>query len=232
MQRFALIFVALFIGAAFAECVSVDNITKCARLPDSDDWWYVNVSGRLYGDDGIAWSVVYKADIVVSGTATGDLMDEVYCVINYPFNGSFVVAADPGVMMLDSLGQACAYEAGLPSRFQVSAIDGDVCPDGFYTVPYDVSCGEGMVEVGDVPSCGGDVGGDYCLMSSVVPCAGDFSRIRTSTGLVFSLWAEKYTEPALCVKYNDTVCYGNLVSGNGANSININYNGQVYHLTD
>ncbi|MBO5739948.1 MAG: hypothetical protein J6R52_02690 [Alphaproteobacteria bacterium] len=65
-----------------------------------------------------------------------------------------------------------------------------------------------------------------------VPCELGISYFKTSTGLSFSLYAEKYTEPSLVVGYNDGKCYGKLEAGKATGTINFNYNGTVYHLVD
>lgn len=114
----------------------------------------------------------------------------------------------------------------------ISRLPGDKCPDGFYTVPYDISCGEGFVDDTDIPSCNDDTSGTFCMVPGTVPCTSGVTQLRTSTGLSFSLWAEKYTTPAICVMYNNTICYINLVQGSAANSINVNYNGTIYHTVD
>ena len=63
-------------------------------------------------------------------------------------------------------------------------------------------------------------------------CELGISNFKTSTGLSFSLYAEKYTEPSLVVGYNDGKCYGKLETGRVTGTINVNYNGTVYHLVD
>lgn len=119
------------------------------------------------------------------------------------------------------------------SLSNVAVASVDVCPDGFYTVPYEIDCGEGMVDVADVAHCDEDTSGDYCLMSpSAAPCAAGITMLRTGTGVSIPLWAEKSTQPSLCVKYNDAICYGNLEQGQAAGAINIKHDGVVYHLVD
>ncbi len=45
------------------------------------------------------------------------------------------------------------------------------------------------------------------------------------------LYNRKIGTPALCVQYNDRVCYGRLSAGNDT-GLNVNVNGAIYHLTD
>ena len=47
-----------------------------------------------------------------------------------------------------------------------------------------------------------------------------------------SLWAEKYTVPAINVSYNGGICYVNLKQGHSKNAININYRGDIYHASE
>lgn len=233
MLRFALIFVVLFIGTAFAECVSVENITKCARVPRTLKPFLLG--GGEYTDN--SWNFTYDGQMFSGQYADcvkKKVDSECECHIAYPFNA--IVSFTTGAMFFSNSYEACSNinfgEMVMEFVFQSKSV-GDACPDGFYTVPYDLSCGEELVEVDGVPSCQDDVSGDFCTIENTsVPCGAGITKVRTGTGLVFPLWAEKYTEPALCVKYNGTVCYGNLVSGGGINSININYNGRVYHLAD
>ena len=48
---------------------------------------------------------------------------------------------------------------------------------------------------------------------------------------VNGLYASRPGTPALCVKYNGSICYGHLISGGGA-GLNVNLDGQIYHLID
>ncbi len=64
---------------------------------------------------------------------------------------------------------------------------------------------------------------------SEIPCEIGVSKLMTSTGLAFQLYAEQYTEPSLVVQYNDQKCYGKLELGNVTGAINIKYNDVTYH---
>lgn len=72
--------------------------------------------------------------------------------------------------------------------------------------------------------------GLFSPTSAEVPCEIGISKLKVSNGLAFQLWAEKYTEPALVVQYNDEKCYVKLDAGLG--KLNINFNGQIYHAID
>ncbi len=233
------VFVFLFIMfpfSVFAGCVSVEKITKCARLPEYFSWGFVGGFSK-YTD--VSWEIVYS-DVVYFGNSAectnNKFGSSCRCEVDGPFDATILFSTGP--MLFDSAYQACAemYMGEMIEGYTFNAkLDNDVCPDGFYTVPYNVSCGEGLVDVADVPYCDDDMSGDFCLIGgvpAVQPCAAGITTLRTGTGLSIPLWAERGTEPSLCVKYNDTVCYGNLEPGQAANTINVNYNGVVYHMVD
>ena len=236
MRRVFVFLFVMFPFSGFANCVSADQVTKCARLPTEYDWNRPVFSGFVYGADGLSWSLVYDSKVVVSGTSSGGgFMEDVACTISYPFKGNYVVPFEPSFSWADYAAQVCTDEVQATGLigFSVVALDGDVCPDGFYTVPYEIDCGEGFVDVADVAHCDEDTSGDFCLMSlSAAPCAAGITMLRTGTGVVVPLWAEKVTSPSLCVKYNDNICYANLEAGQATGAINVNYDGVVYHLVD
>lgn len=98
------------------------------------------------------------------------------------------------------------------------------CPDGTYSPGGESEC----LECAVVP-CDSTTGNP--IVSERL-CEIGVGAIKTSTGLSFSLYAEKYTEPSLVVGYNDGKCYGKLEAGKATGSINFNYNDTVYHLVD
>lgn len=54
--------------------------------------------------------------------------------------------------------------------------------------------------------------------------------LKTSTGLSLPLYDVKSTSPALHVLRDGVVYYGNMELGQGTNTLNVNYNGAMYHL--
>ena len=154
------------------------------------------------------------------------------CVITSPFNANafgakLVVAGDisTGAAICSTPDVWDVSDWGV----QATALDGDTCPDGFFTVPYEKTCGTGMVNTADVPNCADDTSGEYCLVTLVKPCELGISALKTSSGLSFALYAEKYTTPAINIGYNGGMCYANLEPGQSAGAINVSYNGQIYH---
>ncbi len=53
--------------------------------------------------------------------------------------------------------------------------------------------------------------------------------IRTC-GACVRCMQKKYTQPSMAIKYNNGICCGKLEQGNQSGTINVNYNGVVYHL--
>ena len=223
---------------ATAECVSTDSITKCARLPTCFGYCRgANYTNQVSDPDGVSWSY-YREGIPISGTSQGysssKIIASATCVITSPFN-----ATVKGSMMLGGNASTGGGVCSTPDLWEASsmdvlatALDGDTCPDGFFTVPYEYSCGVGMVNTADVPNCADDMSGEYCLMPQVKPCSLGISALKTSSGLSFALYAEKYTTPAINIGYNGGICYANLEPGQSAGAINVSYNDQIYHTVE
>ena len=60
-------------------------------------------------------------------------------------------------------------------------------------------------------------------------CATGVQYIKTSSGISVPLFSDKLSQPALCVEYNNGVCYAVLELGEKNSAINIIYNGVNYH---
>lgn len=237
-------------------CVANNDFVKCARLPTdiynknaSNAELYAHVDAGTWVDD-TNWAhfrngvpIVGHAENVTVMSMGSMFVTSADCVVTEPFNVKFVgeiasMVKQPGVTVC-LYGAQTAVDGEVPSDAAIvgvaTALDGDVCPDGFFTVPYESWCGEGMVNISDVPNCDDDTSGEFCLIENApptVPCTAGVTTIRTGTGVVVPLWAERATEPSLCVKYNDMVCYANLEAGQVTGAININYNGVIYHTVD
>ncbi len=166
----------------------------------------------------------------MSGRVEGSSGSKVSCLISSPFNMSYSTFIEPGETLVRSCIEGLFYSGAVTAK--ATALPGEVCPDGFYTVPYDISCGVGFVETTDIPDCNSDTTGSYCLIKNVVPCTSGITVLRTSSGVSVPLWGEKQTSPAIHVQYNNVTCYGNLESGQSANAINLKYNGAIYHTVN
>ena len=232
-------------------CASTGQYQKCARLPlvhgyhANTNGVYAHISKGTALDE-MNWTsfrngapVVGTASVDSSGTSFGNMRYiDALCTVTSPFYTSFIhtrrykasTTAPTAASICAGLETLSGLFMELPMRDLAVALDGDTCPDGFFTVPWESWCGEGMVNIADVPNCDDDTSGEYCLIASdKVACESGVSNIKTSAGVIVPLYAEKYTEPALAVRYNGLVCYANLADGQSAGAINVKYNGAVYH---
>ncbi len=64
-------------------------------------------------------------------------------------------------------------------------------------------------------------------------CTAGVTTLRTGTGVIVPLYAEKLTTPAINIRTTGgQMCYANLAEGNGAGAINVKYNNITYHTVD
>lgn len=63
-------------------------------------------------------------------------------------------------------------------------------------------------------------------------CTAGITSLRTSTGLIYNLYANKLTSPAIHIQQNGITCYVNLTPGGATGAINVRNNGTVYHATN
>lgn len=150
-------------------CVSVDTVTKCARFPQYHAP-YLTSYGEFTDN---SWSFGFDNHIWSGSEATLEWPD-CTCEITSPFNATLVFVFGPGSTTPDTSPQeACSkyIEKDQTIEFVLHGkLDGDICPDGFYAVPYEISCGEGFVDTESVPNCDDDTSGDYCQIPAAVTC--------------------------------------------------------------
>lgn len=72
----------------------------------------------------------------------------------------------------------------------------------------------------------------FSLPRNEALCELGISKLYTSNGLSFPLYAEPYTEPAINISYDDGICYLKLESGTGQNTINLIFNNEPYHVIE
>lgn len=63
-------------------------------------------------------------------------------------------------------------------------------------------------------------------------CTAGMTKLRTSTGLSFNIYANKLTTPSLNLSQNNIVCYVNLLPGVASGAINVRYGNTVYHTAN
>ena len=118
-----------------------------------------------------------------------------------------------------------------------SVVFADSCPSGFVAYEYDSfvpavsgACPIGYVSHSVIDVCGGDtVSTCWLVEKNRELCAFGFSDLKTSTGLSFPMYSDKITTPSIYIKYNDSICYVDLEQGRGVGTINVNYDGIIYH---
>ncbi len=158
MRRFLLIFAILFltpiIGHA-ATCTSTETVTKCAKIST----FYEKIDYEVLSDT--EYIIYFRSNgygyrVPVHGIAT-----ESACKLTTaPFERSTIM---PPVVPGDTAAKSCA-EGSFFAIYNMTASETDICPDGFFTMPYDVSCGAGMVDTANVPNCSDDTSGESCLI--------------------------------------------------------------------
>ena len=63
-------------------------------------------------------------------------------------------------------------------------------------------------------------------------CTAGITKLNTSNGLSYNIYATRQTTPALNLWRNNTICYVNLTHGTATNAINIQHGNAVYHTTN
>ncbi len=114
------------------------------------------------------------------------------------------------------------------------------CPTGMTAVEYDnyVAADAGVCPAGYVAHDVADVCSDtstsvcWLLKQMRALCGAGVTQIKASSGVVVPLYSDRATTPSLCISYNNTTCYVDLESGGAADSINVKYNGAVYHTVE
>ena len=112
------------------------------------------------------------------------------------------------------------------------------CPTGMTAVEYDnyVAADAGVCPAGyvahDVVDVCSDASNAECWLVEQMRalCGAGVTQIKTSSGMVVSLYSERVTNPSFCVRFNNNVCYADMVSGQASDAINLKYGDVIYHL--
>ena len=112
------------------------------------------------------------------------------------------------------------------------------CPTGMVAVEYDNfvaadagACPAGYVAHDVTDACSGAATGVCWLIEQIrVRCGAGVTQIKTSSGVVVSLYSDRVTVPSFCVQYNNMVCYADMVLGQVSGAINVDYADAIYHL--
>ena len=200
MKRiFIFLFIALGMFDAMAKCVPTTAVTKCLYPGTLDDGGFMGHGGLTdleISDDGMSWRGVSPRKYIEEGyveiftgqhplcgiappVLPGSNWMGLCCIVTSPFKSN---PKGNGVTYRpdedSSPAEVCANEFwGYASG--VEKLDGDECPDGFFTVPYETTCGEGMVDDSldpytndnsPIPLCSEYTSGRYCLIVKGTPC--------------------------------------------------------------
>lgn len=181
--------------------------------------------------DGLYYGYLYGDPVVYAG---------VYCDSDenaYPCPAGYYCPTEPYAQPIKCpAGYYCTTDETLP--YINGMVYSSNCYIGDGTCAYEPTpCPDGTYSTGGATACTtctktpcDPTNGTEIVLET--PCDIGINQIKTSTGLSFALYAEKYTEPSLVVGHNDGKCYGKLEPGNATGTINFNYNGTVYHLID
>ena len=60
-------------------------------------------------------------------------------------------------------------------------------------------------------------------------CESGVTSLNTANGYKFDLFSSKNTTPAINIGFGDTVCYADLISGQSAGTLNIQYDNKTFH---
>lgn len=205
-----------------------------------DQWAYdtYGFSGR-FSSDQYYWTNgvqlrTQSQDCVSQGYMQNDVANKIYFSVRYDttqnayreLSSIYYMLANPGYYLKRSLDARNEY-------FLRFAVCTNAPLNAHYTGPgtndtYDGS----IVDANDCPwECNsgyGQTDDGQCLPL----CQAGITELHAGN-LVFNIYANKQTTPALNVKYNDTVCYVSLEPGIGTNALHMtDGNGTIYHTTN
>lgn len=108
------------------------------------------------------------------------------------------------------------------------------CPDGYMGINYGSEiailpeCTDGTDDMGDVlVTC--DASALNCFPD--YGCGAGLGRINTSSGVSVPLYSQKISSPSINIMYEDSVCYVQMVPGQGDSTINMLYENEQYYAT-
>lgn len=177
---------------------------------DNQTWWGIT-NGTSY--NGIA---VCSAQ---AGTSAYELQDSVnlnngvycWCKVNYPFDGQYMYISDfPSVELcktFSSYNYSSCVEYCVSEEIRSWNLGGNINSQSIMNLHNILLSSKKNIETCDF-------------------------LFKTSTGLSYKLYKKKTTSPALGVKRDNDVCWGNLQLGSLSPGVNIKYHDMIYHLVD
>lgn len=223
------------------ECTPCPMATKYADLVNS--YWYYDYYETGLHKHGWQCRARFKTCVATHGTISSfscAMVDGDYGTLTAPIEGNTTclvkaLTCDAGYWAINGAGNYWDYS--------YTAVLDTVCqPVGVgYWSPADslerfecTNAPENAVYTGGAESndCPWQCADGYLLRSNgecAQLCTGGFTTIRTSTGIIVPLFANKNTTPSINLQRNGITCYGDLVEGTTTGEIHIKYNGITYH---
>lgn len=215
MKTFITLFLAIFIfvGNVFGAVKPGLNGDAIEGGLWSDRW-----DEHGTNDDGTWWGITngvrYEGVSVCSSqeaTENYEMLDEIsldygsncWCKITSPFDGKYVFFTN---MLHHNSGDLCDLN----------------CKCGEEIMYYDDILSYSNVMIKNLHNA--------LLNSQKKKAAACY--LKTSTGVSLPLYDVKSTSPALHVLRDGVIYYGNMELGQGTNTLNVDYNGVIYHLVE
>ena len=140
--------------------------------------------------------------------------------------------------IIESVSVRCAPGYYPTSNGCVAYTVGDGCPTNSYTPNQSFTrpgannaCATNYGRIDDIELCKSWVANMPYICTPQLPCTSSIATtLRTSTGIIVPLYAEKATTPSLHIRFtNNDLCYGNFIPGSANNAINVCFNNETYH---
>ena len=140
--------------------------------------------------------------------------------------------------IIESTPSRCGAGYYPTSNGCVAYTAGDGCPTNSYTPNQSFTrpgannaCATNYGRINDIELCKSWVADMPYICTPQLPCTSSIATtLRTSTGIILPLYAEKATAPSLHILFpNNDLCYGNFIPGAANNAINVRFNNETYH---
>ena len=164
-----------------------------------------------------------------------EIPDDLVPIYNGFLMGSAVTLCDNGYRVNN--GSCTSYTAGdCPTGYKdlalnentMTTLSNGVCASGYRTYTLNQQCDANT----DDAICGilCSDGLNYTDVGTCAElCSMEHKTLRTSTGLIYPMYAVKQITPSINIEYGGTTCYVNLVPGAVTDALHIRYDNQTYH---
>ena len=181
------------------------------------------------------FTAVVNGKCPFGGYSVKQIPDELYGIYNgFTYGSTSTLCAD-GYL---ANGSTCtAYAQGdCPNNYKNLALNNSTfttltdgaCASGYKKYTINQQCNTNTTDTMCAILCSGDM--EYTDIGTCADlCPGDHHTLRTSTGLILPMYAEKQITPSINIQMGENVCYVNLLSGASNDAINVSYDGATYH---